>query len=114
MPFNVGTVTAVAKVDGTIAEPEVLVNWQAPSVTTTAETDISGTGEILFDDSILTIRDTKLNINSGEINLRGTGNLATSNWQAVLDASNVPLNPFLQPFATEQLQLEEAIAGYQT
>ncbi|MBW4534365.1 MAG: translocation/assembly module TamB domain-containing protein [Pleurocapsa minor HA4230-MV1] len=110
VPFNVDRVTAVAIVDGTVAQPEVLVNWQAPSVNTTSKTDLSGTGEILYDDSILTVRDTNLKVNSGEINLSGTANLAENNWQAVLDANNVTLNPFLQPLVSEQLQLNELVA----
>ncbi len=108
VPFNVGIITAIAKVDGTVAKPKVLVDWQAPTVTTSAKTDVSGSGSVLFNNSILTVRDTKLEIDSGELNLSGTGNLANNNWQAILTANNVPLNPFLQPLS-EQLKLEEPI-----
>ena len=110
VPFNVGTVTATATVDGTLDNPEVLVNWQAPTVTTSAKTDVSGSGEIIYDDSILAIQDTEIDIDSGELNINGTVDLEDSSWQGVLSASNVPLNPFLQPLESERLKLGEPVA----
>ena len=109
VPFNVGTVTATATVDGSLDNPEVLVDWQAPA-TTSAKTNISGSGKIIYDDSTLAINNTVIDIDSGKLNVSGTVDLADNSWQGVLNASNVPLNSWLQPLESEQLKLGEPVA----
>jgi translocation and assembly module TamB len=96
VPLNVGRVAATAKIDGTVDRPQVLLDWQAPDLGETTATDISGRGQILLNNSLLTVRNTQLAVDDGAIALRGTGNLADNNWQAVLNANNVSLNPWLQ------------------
>ena len=109
VPFNIGTVTAEAKVNGTIAEPKILVDWQAPTVATSAQADIAGSGEIMVDDTNVAINNTEITIDSGELDLNGTVDFKKNTWQGVLTANNVTLNPFLQPLS-ERLKLEEPVA----
>ena len=110
VPFNVGTVTATATVDGSLDRPEVLVDWQAPAATTSAKTNISGSGKIIYNDSTLAINNTVIDTDSGELNVSGTVDLVDNSWQGVLNASNVPLNSWLQPLKSEWLKLGEPVA----
>ena len=108
VPLNIGVVKAEAKIDGTVDNPEVSANWQAPTVTTSAKADVSGSGEIAYNNSILAINNTEISLDSGGLDLNGTVNLEENTWQGVLNANNVTLNPFLQPLS-ERLKLGEPV-----
>ena len=105
---NVGTLTAEGQVQGTIANPKAILNWQAPQASVPSVETISGAGEVVLVNNQLLLRDTQLQTDrGGQLNLSGSGNLETETWQASLIASSVSLSPFLAQLQREPLQIPD-------
>lgn len=86
LPFTVGPVAAQAQVFGPLDSIQTVVSWQAPSGTYPARGEVAITGGDIF------LRDTLVNVGGGTITAQG--NLSNNRWQAVVGASQIPLQQF--------------------
>lgn len=87
-PITVGLVNAQGQVMGSIANPQAVVNWQAPQATYAAR------GQVIASRDVITLRDTVLSVAGGTV--RAQARLAAGRWQAIVSAAQVPLRQFSQ------------------
>ncbi len=82
--IKIGNVSAKSQVSGTAANPQTVVNWQAPQAT------YPGSGQIIINDPTnLLFRDTVLRVAGGTV--RATGELEDNRWQASIRAAGIQL-----------------------
>ncbi|MBD2195228.1 MULTISPECIES: translocation/assembly module TamB domain-containing protein [Calothrix] len=86
--IRIGTVSANTQVSGTLANLQTLVQIQAPMAT------YPGKVELAINKGIVQIRNTALRVAGGTV--AATGQLKGDRWQAVVDASQVPLQSLAQ------------------
>jgi hypothetical protein len=105
----VGNLNAGGTVKGTIGNPEALINWEIPQAKNDRVKDIAGVGAILFADNNLSLRNTRLKIDEGTIQVRGNANLDNQQWQAAINSDSVYLTPFLAQLKTSGFNLDRPI-----
>ncbi|WP_019504802.1 translocation/assembly module TamB domain-containing protein [Pleurocapsa sp. PCC 7319] len=112
LPQNVavGNFQAEGKIDGTVENPEALVNWNIPETSTNNQEDIAGSGEVVFMNNNLFLRDTEITYGDGQADLEAEANLDNQQWQANLDANSLNLTPFLKQFNNPNLNLNRPVA----
>ena len=112
LPQNVavGNFQAEGKIDGTVENPEALVNWDIPETSTNNQEDIAGSGEVVFMNNNLFLRDTEITYGDGQADLEAEANLDNQQWQANLDANSLNLTPFLKQFNNPNLNLNRPVA----
>ncbi|BAY63376.1 hypothetical protein NIES22_34630 [Calothrix brevissima NIES-22] len=86
--IRIGTVSANTQVSGTLANLQTLVQIQAPMAT------YPGKVELAINKGIVQIQNTALRVAGGTV--AATGQLKGDRWQAVVDASQVPLQSLAQ------------------
>ncbi|MGF1481410.1 MAG: translocation/assembly module TamB domain-containing protein [Cyanophyceae cyanobacterium] len=108
--IQVGTITATGQVRGTIDAPQAVLAWGAPQASAPTVETISGAGEVVLANNQILLRDTQLQTDrGGQVTLSGSGNLETQQWQAVLNASSLRLDPFLAQIPSDQIQITEPV-----
>jgi translocation and assembly module TamB len=107
--LNVGAIAARGQVRGTAQNPLASLQWQAPAISKTSTTDISGAGEVLLSNKNIFLRNTKLKVDEGAIDVAGLGNLETQKWQTSILARSVRLDPFLSEIRSNQLKFNKPI-----
>ncbi|MGK7903802.1 MAG: DUF748 domain-containing protein [Hormoscilla sp.] len=95
--ISISNLTAQAQVQGTIAQPEGKLQWQAPGVAAVGVSNISGGGEVTLIDNQVQLRNNRVQIGAGILAIGGEGNLETGNFQASVRAKAVPVDPFIGP-----------------
>jgi len=95
--ISISNLTAQAQVQGTVAQPEGQLQWQAPAVAAVGVNNISGRGEITLIDNKVQLRKNKVQIGAGIIDIGGNGDLETGDFQASVRAKAVPIDPFIGP-----------------
>ncbi|HYW18798.1 MAG TPA: translocation/assembly module TamB domain-containing protein [Nodularia sp. (in: cyanobacteria)] len=100
-PLQIGTVSATAQLTGIANNVRTVVKWQAPEAT------YPGTGEtVIAPDRTLTFRNVALNVAGGMV--RSSGSFAKGRWQALTQASNVGLAPFVDQNQLQNISLTGA------
>jgi len=89
IPITIGQVTSSLQITGSLDNPQVLAQIEAPNATYPAR------GEVFVSDGLATIRNTKVRFPIGEAGLAGTYNLASGAWKTQLNSNGVPLSAFL-------------------
>ncbi|BAY23018.1 hypothetical protein NIES2100_27820 [Calothrix sp. NIES-2100] len=92
--IRLGTIAASTQVRGTLANLQTLVQIQAPMATYPAK------AELAINKGIVQIQNTVLQIAGGTVAARGQ--LKGDRWQAVVDASQVPLQSLAQVTRSEE------------
>jgi translocation and assembly module TamB len=99
--FQIGTVSATAQVTGTPTDAKTVVKWQAPAAT------YPGTGEVVVNsDRTVSFRNVALNVGGGVV--RANGSYANERWQAVANASDIQLLPFVDKNQLQNVSLAGA------
>ena len=106
----VGNLDARGQVDGTIENPQAMVKWDLAKVDAGNAQDIAGSGEAVFADKNLALRDTQITYGDGKADVTADANLETKQWQANLDADSLDLTPFLSQVNNPNLNLNRPIA----
>jgi translocation and assembly module TamB len=101
-PITIGRIDAQGQIQGTINNPQAVVNWQAPAATYAAS------GQIIASSTTIDLRNTVLNVGGGTV--WAEGQLAGERWQAIVSAANVPLRQF-SPDLRGQLDGNLTLAG---
>ncbi|MEM7554247.1 MAG: translocation/assembly module TamB domain-containing protein [Cyanobacteria bacterium P01_A01_bin.84] len=99
---KLGRLTANGRIRGTVASPVALVNWQLPGVQAKSVGEVSGNGKLLFVENKLVVEDTTLRTAEGKVNVNGGADLATNNFEALVSANTVALNPFLAKLEVDE------------
>jgi len=95
--ISISNLTAQARVQGTVAQPEGQLQWQAPAVAVVGieHKNISGGGEVTLKDKKVQLRNNRVQVGAGAIDIGGEGDLETGNFQASVRAKAVPVDPFI-------------------
>jgi translocation and assembly module TamB len=107
---RVGQIKARGKVGGTAGKPLASLNWQAPSVSAQSVTNIAGAGEVVLVGKDFLVRNTKVKVGEGAIDINGKGNIDSKKWQTLITTKSIPINPFLSEIKSPQLNLNQPIA----
>jgi translocation and assembly module TamB len=109
---SVGQLKASGQVNGTVGNPEALVEWQIAKANTGGAENIAGLGRISLANNNLLVRDTEITYGDGKVDVAGEANLDNKNWQANLAANSLYLTPFLTQFKNQNpnLNLDRPIA----
>lgn len=112
LPQNVavGNFQARGQIEGTVENPEALIKWDIPKASSNNQEDIAGSGEVVFINNNLLLRDTEITYGDGQADLEAEANLDNQQWQANLDASSLNLTPFLSQFNNPSLNLNRPVA----
>jgi translocation and assembly module TamB len=122
--FNLGAIAARGEVRGTVENPLASLNWESgvgsegvvmrfpqnvrpPSKE--SGVDISGGGEVFLANKNIFLRNTRLNVDGGAIDVAGSGNLDTQKWQTSILARSIRLDPFLAEIRSNQLKFNKPI-----
>ena len=92
---KLGRLLAEGKVNGTVANPQGVLSWNLPEAEADIVGRVSGGGKVRLRDNLITLNDTSLRTSEAKVNIDGRANLATSNWNAAVNANSLALNPFL-------------------
>ena len=106
----VGNLRAKGQVNGTVDNPNALVNWSISQASANNLEDIAGSGELAFADNKLSLRDTEITYGDGKADVEAEANLDSKQWQANLDANSLNLTPFLAQFNNPNLNLNRPVA----
>ena len=104
-----GIFNSEAKVTGTIAEPQALLQWRLEEANISGET-IQGGGQIIFSNNNLRLQDTVVEVGTGKIDVEGTSNLEKKIWQTGIAGNYINLTPILSQIHLEGINLDHPIA----
>ena len=107
---TVGNLTAQGQVEGTVDNPKASVRWNIPETNTNNLEDIAGSGEVIFANNNLYLRDTEITYSDGKAELEALANLDNQKWRANLDANSLNLTPFLTQFDNPNLNFNRPVA----
>ena len=85
LPLPMGDVSGTVQVSGTVANPQVLAQFDAPNAQYPAR------GQVQLVDRLVTLSNTAIQLPVGNVQLDGTYNLDGGAWQAKLRSNGVPL-----------------------
>ena len=105
----VGQLKAQGKVDGTIENPNAIVNWNIAEAKTGSSENIAGGGKLTLAENKLALRDTEITYGDGKADVEADANLKNKKWQASLDANSLNLTPFLAQANNPNLNLDRPI-----
>ena len=89
LPITIGQITSSLQITGTLANPQILAQIDAPNATYPAR------GEVFLSDGLATIRNTRVRFPIGEIGLAGSYNITSGAWKSQLNSNGIPLSAFL-------------------
>lgn len=89
LPITIGQVITNVQVAGSLEDPQILAQVNAPNAQYPAQ------GEVSIVNGLATIRNTKVKFPIGEVGLAGTYNLADGAWKSQLNSNGIPLSAFL-------------------
>ena len=104
----IGNLRAQGAIDGTVDNPEALVEWNIADSAGDLQ-DIAGSGELVFANQNLLLRDTEISYGEGKAEVEANANLDSKQWQASLDADSLRLTPFLSQFSNPNLNLDRSV-----
>ena len=105
---TIGNLTAQGEIDGTIDNPQALVEWNIAD-STASNLDIAGSGELVIANQNVLLRDAEITYDEGRAEVEANANLDTKQWQASLDADSLELTPFLSQFSNSNLNLNRSV-----
>ena len=88
LPIPIGEVSGAIQVSGTVANPQVLAQFDAPNARYPAR------GQVQLTDRLVTLSNTAIQFPLGNVQLDGTYNLDGGAWQAQLRSNGLPLALF--------------------
>ncbi|MDJ0536275.1 MAG: translocation/assembly module TamB domain-containing protein [Xenococcaceae cyanobacterium MO_207.B15] len=107
--ITVGNLNSEGTVTGTIADPQVLLQWRIKEGTTSGET-IRGEGEVVLVDNNLLLQDTVVEVGEGKIDIEGTSNLEKQTWETAITVTSLNLTPFLSELQLKRINVNRPIA----
>ena len=106
----IGNLDTQGQIDGTIDNPKALVKWDLAKTNARNLEDIAGSGEAIFANNNLSLRDTQITYGDGKADISADANLDSKQWQADIDANSLNLTPFLSQVDNPNLNLDRPIA----
>lgn len=107
---GVGNLQAQGKIDGTLKQPQGLVNWNLAEKNEKNVENIAGSGELVIANQDLALQNTEITYGEGKVDLTADANLDNKQWQASLDANALNLRPFAKQFSNANLNLDHPLA----
>lgn len=105
----VGNLEVKGQINGTVNNPNALVNWNIPQAKAKNLENISGSGELAFANNKLSLQDTEVTYGEGKANIDGLANLHSKRWQANLKANSLNLTPFWAQVKNPNLNLNRPV-----
>lgn len=108
---GVGNLQAQGEVNGTLAQPQGVANWNLTEADVNKTEELTGGGKLVLKEQNLSLQDTELNYGEeGQVNLIADADLESKEWQASLNANDLNLRPFAEEFSTAELNLDHPLA----
>lgn len=107
---TVGDLQAEGKINGTVNNPQGVVNFALANSSAQNLEDVAGSGKIVLANQRLSLKDTAITYGEGKIDLTADASLTTKKWQAGLDANTLNLRPFAAQFSNPQVNLDQPLA----
>jgi translocation and assembly module TamB len=107
---TVGDLQAEGKIDGTVNNPQGVVNFALANSSAQNLEDVAGSGKLVLANQRLMLKDTAITYGEGKIDVNADANLTTKQWQASLDANTLNLRPFAAQFSNPNLNLDQPLA----
>lgn len=92
---KLGRLLAAGEVNGTVGNPQGVLSWNLPEAEADIVGRVSGGGNVRLAGNLITLNNTSLRTAEAKVDINGRANLATSNWNAAVNANSLALNPFL-------------------
>ena len=105
----IGGLQAQGKIDGTLANPQGVVQWELADSGASNVEDIAGSGELALANQNILLRDTEITYGDGKVDVTADASLASKKWQASLDASSLNLRPFAAQLSNANLNLDHPL-----
>ena len=106
---TIGNLSAQGQIEGTVDNPQALVEWNIADSTASNIENIAGSGELAVANQNVLLRDAEITYDEGKADLEANANLDTKQWQASLDADSLELTPFLSQFSNSNLNLDRSV-----
>ena len=106
---TIGNLSAQGEINGTIDNPQALVQWNIADSTASNLKNIAGSGELVVANQNVLLRDAEITYDEGRADLEANANLDNKQWQASLDADSLELTPFLSQFSNSNLNLNRSV-----
>lgn len=112
LPQNVaiGNLQAEGQIDGTLNNPQGMVNWSIADSSARNLEDVAGSGELVIANQNILLQDTEITYGEGKVDVTADANLSNKKWQASLDANSLNLRPFAAQFSNPNLNLDRPLA----
>ncbi|YAI82863.1 MAG: translocation/assembly module TamB domain-containing protein [cyanobacterium endosymbiont of Rhopalodia sterrenbergii] len=92
---RLGKITAQGSITGTLGNPLGHMEWQSPNLINNSKEKISGKGKILLSGLKISLQETILRSEKGNITIHGLGSLKDKKWKIALKANTFSLSPFV-------------------
>ena len=81
---------------GNLGNPKGKIIWSAPQIVKIAKQQLSGKGTIIFGKKNIFLKDTVLNTDKGNLQIKGIGNISSKKWSNLIVANNFSFNPLIK------------------
>jgi hypothetical protein len=89
---------ATGEVKGTLNQPQGLISFAIPKIQGDNFQAVKAEGKVFINKNKVEIVDTQLVADNNSLQINGSSDLKTKNWQINLTGRNFPLNPFITQF----------------
>ena len=94
--LRVGDLKIHGEFKGNIGKPQGKIIWFSPYIIKTTKQQLSGQGIINFDGENISLKDTVLNSDQGNLRLVGIGNTKNKKWSSLIVANQFSFDPLIQ------------------
>ncbi len=105
---SVGNFSSEGTVTGTIADPQLLLQWRIRQAAVLGE-PLKGEGKIFFANQNIQLQDSFLEVGTGKIAVEGTSNLEQKTWQTAIAGKDLSLTPFLSQLPLAGINLNHPV-----
>ena len=106
---KLGRMKAEGKISGTLQNPQGTISWNLANANVSSLGKVSAAGDILLRNRQITLQNIALETESGQVKIRGIGDLKQQNWQALISTNYLPLNAAIANLKIGEYAINEPI-----
>ncbi|MCZ8163637.1 MAG: hypothetical protein O9275_23590, partial [Microcystis sp. LE19-196.1B] len=93
--ININDLQANIKARGSLGLPQLLINWQIPTVNQSGLINVAGEGKVFLGGNKINLTDTVIKTDGGKLRVNGNGDFTSKLVQAKITGNNFLLTPFV-------------------
>jgi len=93
--ININDLQANIKARGSLGLPQLLINWQIPTVNQSGLLNVAGEGKVFLGGNKINLTDTVIKTNGGKLQVNGNGDFTSKLVRAKITGNNFLLTPFV-------------------